>query len=145
MIVRPLAAVIGLFLLGFAVPTIAQDPISEIKARIADKGQATVLVRMDVAESASLAEPAREGAAVQSDTTPRDRLNRVREGIASRRSSLESSMAAHGIKMQRTYENLPFFVTTVDEAGIEILLRDPGVTSVTLNRARRVNLSLIHI
>lgn len=143
MIVRPLAAVIGLFLLGFAVPTIAQDPISEIKARIADKGQATVLVRMDVAESASLAEPAREGAAVQSDTTPRDRLNRVREGIASRRSSLESSMAAHGIKMQRTYENLPFFVTTVDEAGIEILLRDPGVTSVTLNRARRVNRDVI--
>ncbi|MDG2242641.1 MAG: S8 family serine peptidase [Rhodospirillaceae bacterium] len=143
MIGRPLAAVIGLFFLGFAVPTIAQDPISEIKARIADKGQATVLVRMDVAESASLAEPAREGAAVQSDTTPRDRLNRVREGIASRRSSLESSMAAHGIKMQRTYENLPFFVTTVDEAGIEILLRDPGVTSVTLNRARRVNRDVI--
>lgn len=143
MIGRPLATVIGLFLLGFAVPTIAQDPISEIKARIADKGQATVLVRMDVAESASLAEPAREGAAVQSDTTPRDRLNRVREGIASRRSSLESSMAAHGIKMQRTYENLPFFVTTVDEAGIEILLRDPGVTSVTLNRARRVNRDVI--
>lgn len=145
MIGRPAAAAIGLFLLSFATPALAQDPLTEIRARIADKGQATVLVRMAVAEPAAAAEPAREGPAVQSANpmTPRDRLNRVREGIASRRSGLENSMAAHGITMQRTYENLPFFVTTVDEAGLEVLLRDPGITAVTLNRARRPNRDVV--
>lgn len=141
MIGRTTAAAIGLFLLSLVTPAFAQDPLAEIRARIADKGQATVLVRMDVAEPTTVTEPTREGAAVQSTNTmaPRDRLNRVREGIASRRAGLESAMAAHGIAMQRTYENLPFFVTTVDEAGLEVLLRDPGVAAVTLNKARRPN------
>ncbi|NKB42827.1 MAG: S8 family serine peptidase [Alphaproteobacteria bacterium] len=145
MIGRPAAAAIGLFLLSFVAPALAQDPISDIRTRIAEKGRATVLVRMDVAEPT--AEPGlnREGAAVQSTNTmtPRDRLERVREGIASQRAGLESSMAAHGITMQRTYENLPFFVTTVDEAGLEVLLRDPSVTAVTLNRARRPNRDIV--
>lgn len=149
MIGRRVSAGLALVLLSLAAPSFAQtltsDPLSEIRNRIAARGQATVLVQMDVETPANPLERAREGATAQSlDTaTPRDRLNRVREGIASRRFGLESSMASRGLRMQRTYKNLPFFVTTVDEAGLEVLLREPGITSVTLNKARATNRDVV--
>lgn len=149
MIGRRVSAGLVLVLLSLATPSFAQtlnsDSLSEIRNRITARGQATVLVQMDVETSAELVERAREGSTAQSlnIATPRDRLNRVREGIASRRSGLESSMASRGIRMQRTYKNLPFFVTTVDEAGLEILMREPGIASITLNKARATNRDVV--
>ncbi len=146
MIGRRVSAGLGLVLLSLSTSSFAQtfnsDSLSEIRNRITARGQATVLVQMDVEPSV---ERSREGSTAHSLDTiaPRDRLNRVREGIASRRSGLESSMASRGIRMQRTYKNLPFFVTTVDEAGLEVLLREPGITSITLNKARATNRDVI--
>lgn len=149
MIGRRAAAGLGLLWLSFAAPTFAQnvnpESLAEINARIAARGQATVIVQMDVTDATENIERAREGAAAQSTSsqTPRERLNRVREGIASTRLSLQNSMASRGIAMQRTYKNLPFFVTTVDEAGLEVLLREPGITSITLNKARATNRDVV--
>jgi subtilisin family serine protease len=91
------------------------------------------MMTVEVPETPAVGATTQSGRAV----TPRDRLNRIRSAIAAQRSSLQGNLAARGIAMQRTYGNLPYFVTTVDAAGLERLTREPGLISITLNQARR--------
>ena len=125
MVPRQTAAILGFLALFLPILGFAQEPLSEIRARIAARGEATLLVTMVVEEAPAIGATVLSG---RSDepcrvVTPRDRLDRVRESIATARHDLQGSLAARGIAMQRTYSNLPFFVTTVDETGLERLLR----------------------
>ncbi|MEQ8508933.1 MAG: S8 family serine peptidase [Rhodospirillaceae bacterium] len=141
MVPRQTAAILGFLALFLPILGFAQEPLSEIRARIAARGEATVLVTMVVEEAPAIGATVLSGRSDEPGrvVNPRDRLDRVRESIATARHDLQGSLAARGIAMQRTYSNLPFFVTTVDETGLERLLREPGIESITLNRARKVN------
>ncbi len=141
MVTRQTAAILGFFACFLPALGFAQDPISEIRARIAERGEATVLVTMVVEETPALGSTVQSGRSVESSQriTPHDRMDRIRQSIATARNDLKGNLAARGIAMQRTYSNLPFFVTTVDEVGLERLLREPGIERIALNRARKVN------
>src|SRR5690606_9734030 len=53
-----------------------------------------------------------------------------RQEIAAQREALLGRLAAHDVRAVKRFETVPYVALTVDEAGLEALLADPGVYEV---------------
>ena len=63
----------------------------------------------------------------------------MKAAIAAKNKELSKSLAKQGISMQKTYSNLPYFITTVKKSSLERLIRHPDIKSISLNKIYRSN------
>ncbi|MBP02954.1 MAG: hypothetical protein CMM25_09110 [Rhodospirillaceae bacterium] len=115
--------------LMFPMDSTAGDPLAEIRAHISKNGKASVLLEIELARENTTSS--------ENNTNPRQALKKKRQLIASGHKTLQLALETQGIMVQRTYRNLPFLVTTVDAKGLERLVRQRGILSITLNKANR--------
>jgi len=107
--------------------------ITEIRAEIALNGSASVIVEMALP---SRSERLQSGPEVLPTTTVERaaEVARMQSDIAVASKSLAAELTARDIVMERTYENLPLFVTTVDVEKLERLMLMPEIRAISLNR-----------
>lgn len=119
--------------------------LTEIQSAIARDGQANVIVEMMMPEAAPLPEEPRNlerRNAAPVENTPevvREKVARTRAAVSSMARDMSGRLGQANIAIKQSYDHLPMFVTTLDAAGLERLMRVEGIKAVYLDKplARR--------
>jgi len=125
----------GLVLAGLSASVRAQDggpSVAEIRAALARDGQARVIVEMELPATETARSLERANTAAEESVALRVQRNRA--AVAAAAGGMRGELQAAAVRMEQEFDNLPMFITTLDEAKLERLLRIPGVKQVYLDK-----------
>ena len=128
-----LMACVGLMVFGASAQ--AQDDVAqtEIRAAITRSGQTRVIVEMAMPEAEAARSLERASGSAPEETV-NSKIERNRAAVAATSREMKSDLAQAEIALEQEYDNLPMFVTTVDMAKLERLMRIPGIKKIYLDK-----------
>jgi subtilisin family serine protease len=131
-ILRCLTAALVLSFVGATAHAQTGANVAEIRQAIDRDGRAAVIVEMMMPDQESARGLERQESAA--DIPVETKIERNRAAVASAAREMKSELAEAGVSMEREFENLPMFITTVDVATFERLLRVSGLKDVYLDK-----------
>lgn len=122
------------FLLTFyPLPYNAQEIFSDVIKEINDNGEALVIVEFETSNLNN------KNTVATKDLNSNQRLILNKKNIINKQTELRKSLYQQGISIQKTYSNLPYFITTIDKAGLEKLFLRDDIKSISLNKKNKQN------